>query len=211
MEVHAPDHPIHTWRDFLIHIATITIGLLIALGLEAAVEALHHRHLRAETRENLRAEIAANQQDFPRDLKALDGEVKELNNNLSLLHRLRSHAKAAPGERIRFDWFWSGPSDAAWQTAKTTGVLSLMENQAVGDFDSVYSQQKLVDDAAIQLSRDMTRAEIPLAIEPDLNALTPSLIDELIRDCAMNLNQIEYVRTLAAPLMPGYKDALAKL
>ena len=195
----------------MIHIATITIGLLIALALEAAVEALHHRHLRIETRENLRAEIAANQQAFPKDLRALEGEVRELKQDLDLLHRLRAHQKAGPGERLHFEWFWGGPADAAWQTAKATGVLGLMENGAVQDFDGVYSQQELVDSAALQLSRDMTRAEIPLAIEPDLNALSLSLIDELIRDCAMNLNQIEYVQTLAAPLMPSYKDALEKL
>ncbi len=37
-------HPAHTWRDFLIHIATICVGLLIAIGLEQTVEALHRRH-----------------------------------------------------------------------------------------------------------------------------------------------------------------------
>ena len=40
MEVHPPDHAIHSWRDFIIHIATIVVGLLIAIGLEQSVEAL---------------------------------------------------------------------------------------------------------------------------------------------------------------------------
>ena len=31
-------HPTHTWRDFFLHLATITIGLLIAVGLEQTVE-----------------------------------------------------------------------------------------------------------------------------------------------------------------------------
>jgi hypothetical protein len=34
IEVHPPEEPLHGWRDFLIHLATITIGLLIALSLE---------------------------------------------------------------------------------------------------------------------------------------------------------------------------------
>ncbi len=41
MEVHPPHQPIHTVRDFLLHIFTITIGLLIALGLEAESAILH--------------------------------------------------------------------------------------------------------------------------------------------------------------------------
>jgi hypothetical protein len=34
LEVHPPHHAASSWRDFFIHIATIVIGLLIAIGLE---------------------------------------------------------------------------------------------------------------------------------------------------------------------------------
>jgi hypothetical protein len=30
LDVHAPHEPVHTWKSFFIHIATIVIGLLIA-------------------------------------------------------------------------------------------------------------------------------------------------------------------------------------
>jgi len=43
LDVHMP-HPTHTWSDFLIRIATITVGLLIAISLEQTVEWVHHRH-----------------------------------------------------------------------------------------------------------------------------------------------------------------------
>ena len=45
LEVHPPSEPVHGWRDFFIHLATITIGLLIALSLEGCVEFWHHRSL----------------------------------------------------------------------------------------------------------------------------------------------------------------------
>ena len=38
MDVHAPHEPINTWRDFALHLIIVTIGLLIALSLEALVE-----------------------------------------------------------------------------------------------------------------------------------------------------------------------------
>jgi hypothetical protein len=41
MEVHPPHAPLHSWKDFWIHLGTITIGLLIAISLEQSVEALH--------------------------------------------------------------------------------------------------------------------------------------------------------------------------
>jgi hypothetical protein len=38
LDVHPPHEPAHSWRDILIHLATITIGLFIALSLEGRVE-----------------------------------------------------------------------------------------------------------------------------------------------------------------------------
>jgi hypothetical protein len=37
LDVHAPHEGIHTWRSFFTHIATISVGLLIAIGLEQSV------------------------------------------------------------------------------------------------------------------------------------------------------------------------------
>ena len=211
LDVHPPHHPTNTWRDFFIHIATISIGLLIALGLEAAVELLHHHHLREETRQNLRAEIQDNQQTFSKDMRYLEGETRELKDDITLLQRLRAHQHAQPGDELQFAWGWDGTSNTAWQTAKDTGALGLMDIETVQQYDGVYSQQDLVDQAALELTRDMTKATIPLTVEHDLNALTPAQIDELIRTCAANLNQISYVQTLSASVLPSYKDALDKL
>jgi len=52
LEVHAPHETIHSWKDFFIHIATITIGLLIAISLEQAVEYVHHRRQATRWRKN---------------------------------------------------------------------------------------------------------------------------------------------------------------
>ena len=43
LDVHPAHHAATTWRDFFIHIATIVLGLLIAVGLEQRVEHFHHR------------------------------------------------------------------------------------------------------------------------------------------------------------------------
>lgn len=45
LDFHPPHESVHTLKSFLIHIATIVIGLLIAIGLEQTVERFHHRHL----------------------------------------------------------------------------------------------------------------------------------------------------------------------
>ena len=45
LDVHPAHHAASTWRDFFVHIATIVIGLLIAVGLEQTVEYFHHQQL----------------------------------------------------------------------------------------------------------------------------------------------------------------------
>src|SRR6267378_75685 len=64
LDVHPAHHAASTWRDFFIHIATIVLGLLIAVCLEQTVEYFHHRREVAEVREELRGEREANKDSF---------------------------------------------------------------------------------------------------------------------------------------------------
>ena len=59
MEIHKPKAA-HSIREFLIEIGTIICGILIALGLEQGIEALHRDHALRETREAIRREVADN-------------------------------------------------------------------------------------------------------------------------------------------------------
>ena len=55
LDVHPAHHAASSWKEFFIHIATIVLGLLIAVGLEQTVEYFHHRHELAEVRESYAA------------------------------------------------------------------------------------------------------------------------------------------------------------
>ena len=65
LDVHPPHEPLYNWRDFFVHLATITIGLLIALSLEGCVEWRHHRNLVREAEESLQREIRTNAGNLP--------------------------------------------------------------------------------------------------------------------------------------------------
>jgi hypothetical protein len=60
LDVHAPHESVQTWKGFVIHILTITIGLLIAIGLEQTVEAIHHAHQRSELIADFNGECKTN-------------------------------------------------------------------------------------------------------------------------------------------------------
>ena len=63
VEIHKP-HAAKTWKEFFIELATITAGIVIALGLEQLVEYIHWQHEVTEGRQALQAEIAANNENL---------------------------------------------------------------------------------------------------------------------------------------------------
>ena len=97
LDVHAPHQSIHTWRDFLIHIATISIGLLIAVGLEQTVEYLHHRHQVADLREALRIEREQNHLRLADQTSEFRMRIPILRTNPAVLHYLRLHPARPKG------------------------------------------------------------------------------------------------------------------
>ena len=72
LDVHPPHHAANSLRDFFVHIATIVIGLLIAVGLEQTVEWAHHRHQRHQLQEDLHDEAEKNLRVIVLDLKMQD-------------------------------------------------------------------------------------------------------------------------------------------
>src|SRR5580692_9071880 len=91
LDVHAPHQTVHTWRDFFTHLGTIAIGLLIAIGLEQSVEALHHRQEVAETRTALHEEHQENIRRFHRNVRSHLVALAMMHNNQRALMYLRDN------------------------------------------------------------------------------------------------------------------------
>lgn len=78
IDVHAPHGGLNTWRDFWIHLGTIALGLLIALGLEQGVEWMHHLHQRHQLEASLLAECKVNKDRAEADFSGYDDLMKWL-------------------------------------------------------------------------------------------------------------------------------------
>jgi hypothetical protein len=99
LEVHPAHHAASSWKEFFIHIATIVLGLLIAVGLEQAVEYFHHRGEVREVREELRGERETNKNFFTSETTHWRWETAELENNLMVLAYLQKHP-GTPDEKL---------------------------------------------------------------------------------------------------------------
>jgi len=73
LDVHPRHEPVRTLKEFFIHIATITIGLLIAVGIEQTVEFVHHRNQIRQLEQQMHAVFESNLQSDEDDLKRLVG------------------------------------------------------------------------------------------------------------------------------------------
>ena len=105
LEVHPAHHAASSWKEFFIHIATIVLGLLIAVGLEQTVEYFHHRREVAEVREELRGEREANKDSFKSETTNWRWETAELENNLMVLAYLQKHP-GTPDEKLPGNLVW---------------------------------------------------------------------------------------------------------
>jgi hypothetical protein len=142
LDVHPPHSPTHTWRDFLLHIATIVCGLLIAIGLEQSVEALHNRHARHQLLEDVHSEFESNHhknQLTLQSLAALRIYLVALNRVLTLKQSGKP-ATLDPSLDERRQLQLYGSSMAAWQSAKESGRAALLSSAQIRLYDRFDAQ-----------------------------------------------------------------------
>src|SRR5580704_13663222 len=116
LEVHAPHEKIHGFKDFLVHLLTITIGLLIALSLEGCVEWRHHRHLVHVAEAGLHDEIRQNAQSVGLLRQQIKDENKRLDEDLTTLIETRK-SPATPHQELQFMFDMQTFDDVRWKTA----------------------------------------------------------------------------------------------
>ncbi len=155
MDIHVPDQLVHTWRDFLRHIAVVMVGILIALGLEGALQWHHHRELARQLRENVRREIADNLQRIGRVDAAREAVGRGTGEVLVYIAELPK-SRESPKKKIGIDFPIVQLSSASWSSAVATGALGYMPYDEVQRYAAVYDgqqqfafvQQKMLQDVS---------------------------------------------------------------
>ena len=199
MDVHPPDQAIHTWRDFFIHLITITIGLLIALGLEGTVEWLHHRHLVDVARASIRHEMEENRKVLAADLTSIQQDQVRIGDDIKLLAALRGGTKLEHA-RLQYVIDWSSLSDAAWRTAQSSGALNYMDYESAQAWSDVYLQQQFVSGRGLTLFDEQTRAISPILITSDPNLLSKDEIQIVLLRSADVLSELRGLEQLLKQL-----------
>jgi hypothetical protein len=142
MDLHPPGGPVRSIKDFLVHIGVVTLGILIALGLEQLVEA-HHRSTLAKTAvAGFRKELAYNE-DHVKDVL---GRMPELHSKIAAAITQLSLAVSpdAAQEPINYPGITLDIiSSASWDTAIATQALNELPYDAVTRYAEAYGTLRL--------------------------------------------------------------------
>jgi len=152
LDIHPPREAAHTWKDFFIHIATICVGLLIAIALEQTVEALHHYDQREALERRMHEESL-------RNLALLKPERIYATQSRRYLARCIQALEAGPASGgavtvtlpvndVNSPMFGIlvSPSRGAWTVAKAAGAVALLPPETANiyarvDLDADFEQQ----------------------------------------------------------------------
>jgi hypothetical protein len=137
LDVHASHGSIHTWKDFLVHIATICVGLLIALALEQTVEAVDHHRQREQLLVSLDHDTRATLRDtdfiideYYHRMQWSHSRIEQVQAALATRKPL---AEAAPDKRELI----TIPADPAWEAARAGGMISLFSQGDIAAYSEV--------------------------------------------------------------------------
>jgi len=207
VDVHPIHHAPRTWRDFFLQLLMITIGLFIALTLQAGVESLHHRHLVSEARQNLRREIQINRNHYAENAEILQKSRRQLAHDMDQLRDLRS-GKVIEKNALAWSWDWNGYVDASWKTARDTGAVSYMSFDLINAYAELYLQQDYLNTQALAVINDEPKSAALLLVAKDPSALSPSDIQSMLISFAESDIKLATLQNLMKPLDEMYRKAM---
>lgn len=185
-EAQAPQRPIEDWKDFLYHIFYVSLGLLLAIGLEQAVVYANRAIQIAELRSALAEERAINIEHFAVESEEIDRVVPILKKNLDILLYLRSHPglpKSHWPAELQWAAIYPTYNDTAWKTALTSYVFQYMPPIELRRLNYLYGKLQTLNSASEDEMKLKFKIYSTLGEEPDTNHLTPAIVEKQIDLC----------------------------
>ncbi len=209
LDVHAPHVSIQGWRDFLLHILAITIGLFIAVSLESSVGWLHRRHLVHAAEVNLLSEIQANADALKEVAADVHDEQEALSRDVSTLNEIIKTHKTPPNASMQINFHLKALDNLSWKTAQSTNALSLMSYDRAKEYAAIYSLQEAFDTAEKQAGRDAILSLAPfLNLDKDA-VISPTDADAIKRQIEILQGQLLLLDSTISALDREYKKFLS--
>jgi len=205
MDIHPPEHPIRSLRDFAVQIFTVTCGILIALGLETHVEHRKDAALARQTRDAFATDMTATLARVTNEHQNIGKVSDVLRANVAALEARQKHAEAKSFAALNVSFLYL--RNSAWDSALATQAVRLLTPRETQTISRVYNAQ-LVHNGIIGTGRDEV---VELLSYGDTDALTPDEVRAYLRVLRKAVNTAGELADLDAQMIGQYQDALAAI
>lgn len=176
IDVHPAPHAAHSWRELFIHIATIAIGLLLAIALEQVVELAHHRHQREHLEVSLRNESLLNRRIVAYDNDSVDQVRRNIRLNMTHLDHDGKNFVPVPPQHETFLPF----INTAWTASRSDELASLLPSEIAESYWKVNVNTDAMAAAIASLSMARMKVNSLLHLHASSSELTPEERTELL-------------------------------
>ena len=160
MHFEVPKLP-HSLKEFATHYVMIVVSILTALGLEAAVERMHHTHAAERAQQALEAELRTNLADLRSSNASNARRIKPLEDLTDLLIKdfddgvPTAQIKQQMAERVKagidFGVYYPNLRHEAWDVAVANQSASFMEPETLRRLSVAYAAQRDVNPVNLTL------------------------------------------------------------
>jgi hypothetical protein len=202
---------VNSFKDFLLHLLTVILGILIALSLEGLIEWHHHRSLAEEARSNLTAEIRENRQLLAGGLPAAPAAEQRLKATIETIEAYRKDRRDDRTSKLDWSFGLFPLSATGWSTASSTGALSYMDYSEVQGYSRAYVLQDeflTMQQNALGKWLDLQKWLARRDSKGSLSNLNNEELSEVEAAASAALLHTETEETFAKDLMQQYAKAL---
>jgi hypothetical protein len=208
MEIHAPDKPIHSKKEFMFHMLTVVLGILIALALDGIVTWAHHRVLVREARANIATELRNNKETIQKALPEIRDKQKQAQHIIATIEEYEKNPKFEVKE-LHYNFESYDLYFTAWKTASVSGAVTHMDYEELKNYTDVYDLQQ--DFMTLQSQGFSNIGDLVSAmhvLNRDRNKIPLEKLDDIQRAAERILLIQKTLENVSAGLMQGYEKAL---
>ena len=213
VDIHPPHGPIHSWKDFAIHLLTVVLGILIALSLEGLLQWRHHRAMAEEATQKLTDEIRHNRDVLAVGLTQAPDAEKRLKTTVEVIEAFKRNHREESARS--FDWSFGlfELAGTAWSTAASTGALSYMEYRQLQGYTKIYIlQEQLMTLQQTTFAKwlDLQKWGKRDDLKSGLSRLTAAELSEIEIEASAALVHTEAEESVARALMQQYTSIVGE-
>jgi hypothetical protein len=209
IEVQDAVHAASSWREFFVHIATIVLGLLIAVGLEQTVEHIHHLHQAYQVEQALYDDNLTNRLYVRRDMELLEQGLGPIRANMNSLNDSLAHGSpfvpVSLARRVAYR-----PPETAWLTLRQNGLLSLVPARVANSYWIIDQIHQRISDVFTEADADRAHIDAILHLHPDPAQMTEQerhdllmAYSDLYQNIVRSMNELKRLSTVNEMTIAG--------